>query len=188
MIKWWDKVRALVGRNTSRTSDKAHDADIHDYTKANEYPVSDEMKKYLALCHEDLGTTEMGSTVESQGIMVPLIRLEPGFYDFIQQTKNQISKGHGVLIDCNLNVRYNDLGDVFVEVLLQSEAVSEPSTIQVLIHANRHLDFFELLAETGVLSVVSPENKGEFLLIQLPHKEKAVIALDIIKETLLRRR
>lgn len=82
----------------------------------------------------------------------------------------------------NLNILQDGLGHVFVEIVLtfSTGGISE----KILIDASRHLDFFKCLADTAMIAFTSSETnygKNDIFMIQLPRKDKAEDALDIIK-------
>jgi hypothetical protein len=78
------------------------------------------------------------------------------------------------------------LGNVFVEIILTFSIgnISE----KFLVNAKIDLKFFEILANTSMLVLNSPESRygqDNVIAIQLPRPEKAHDALEIIKTGLI---
>ena len=59
---------------------------------------------------------------------------------------------------------------------------------EFLIYANEYLEFFESLADTTMLALSPPQysevNQDKIFMVQLPKPERAINALDIIKNGL----
>ena len=93
--------------------------------------------------------------------------------------------GKPISVDTNLNILQNKMGNVFVEISLEfSEGGFQE---KILLYANDSLDFFESLAKTSMLALSSPHSevaKENVFMIQLPKPEKAVNALEVIKNGL----
>ena len=62
---------------------------------------------------------------------------------------------------------------------------------EFLVYANESLEFFESLANTTMLALSPPDysevNQDKIFMVQLPKPEKAVEALDIIKNALIKK-
>lgn len=177
MGRWWDALRPSRGAGTGGIGGAPR-------------PASDEMKELLARSHDKLGAMVVG------GADVPLIILDRDeMRDFVARCKGRMSLGKGMSVNTNLNILHDGLGHVFVEVVMSSDdaAGREPGesaggaagqrTLKVLINANRDLEFFRKLAESGMLALDSGAGDGVFM-IQLPRRDHALKALDIIEDGL----
>lgn len=133
--------------------------------------MSEELKKLLELSHDQI------TIFDFDGKPVPCIILEEKKYDEL------LAKvaGKSLSINTDLNILQDGLGHVFVEILL---TFSQAGIVEkILVNANEHLDFFESLAKTTMLSLSSPKStygKDNVFMIQLPKPEKAEEALRII--------
>jgi len=90
--------------------------------------------------------------------------------------------GKKVRADTLLDIFY-DGQDVFVDV--QVKFLDTDFEENYLLYANNMIEFFEALAETGLISL-SPDslaytNSQNMFMIQLPNKDAAERALEIIK-------
>ena len=135
----------------------------------------DEMKKLLEKVHSEITSFDYNNS------KVPCIILSEGRYLEIMKKV----AGKPVSVDTNLNILQDGLGHVFVEVALTFSLgdISE----KFLLNANTSLDFFESLAKTSMLALSSSNTdaeQGNIFMIQLPKPEKAVNALNIIKQGL----
>ena len=95
-------------------------------------------------------------------------------------------EGQPFSVNTDLNILQDGLGNVFVEIILTFSVgnVSE----KFLINAKTDLNFFEVLANTSMLVLNSPESpygQDNVIAIQLPRPEKAHDALEIIKTGLM---
>ena len=137
--------------------------------------MSEELKKLLELSHDQI------TIFDFDGKPVPCIIFDEKKYDDIL-TK---VAGKSLSINTDLNILQDDLGHVFVEILL---TFSQAGIMEkILVNANKHLDFFESLAKTTMLSLSSPKSKygkDNVFMIQLPKPEKAEEALRIILDGL----
>ena len=137
--------------------------------------MSDELEKLIAQSHEEV------TAFDFEGNDVPCIILEEKKYDEI------LSKvaGKPLSINTDLNILQDGLGHVFVEIIL---TFSEGGIVEkLMINANKHLIFFQSLAKTSMLALSSPKSnygKDNVFMIQLPRKEKAEVALEIIEKGL----
>ncbi|MEE8132963.1 MAG: hypothetical protein V3T40_05250 [Nitrososphaerales archaeon] len=59
-----------------------------------------------------------------------------------------------LLVDSNLNILHDHRKNVFVEIVLKSQAVGIEQ--KVLLYGNRNLDFFECLAKCGIIALAQP--------------------------------
>ena len=133
---------------------------------------SKELDDFLARSHKEL------SIQDFEGKGVPCIEFDGKRFDDI------LSKvaGKPLSVDTNLNILQDGLGHVFVEILLTFShgGIKE----NVLINANENIEFFEALAENTMISIASKESPEKIFMIQLPKPERAIEALDIIKNGL----
>jgi len=138
--------------------------------------LSDEaMKNLLERVHDGI------TTFDYDGKKIPCIIFEEKKFNEIMLKV----AGKPISINTNLNILQDGLGHVFVELsLMFSEGgINE----KILINANKSMEFFELLAQTTILAISSPQSevgKENVFMIQLPRIDKAVNALDIIKNGL----
>lgn len=143
-------------------------------THDKEY-CSNEMKRMLAQVHNDITVFDSGESSK-----VPCIIFEEGYYNEIIRNL----AGKPVSVDTNLDILQDGRGHVFVEIKLESSirGLNE----KILVYANDHLDFFESLSESGMLALSPKSQEGEanVFMIQLPKKQKAKDALQIIKDGL----
>ncbi|MFQ5572831.1 MAG: hypothetical protein ACE5EJ_01125 [Nitrosopumilaceae archaeon] len=135
----------------------------------------DEMKKLLARVHPEITSFDYNKS------KVPCIILsEQRYLEIMKKVA-----GKPISVDTNLNILQDGLGHVFVEVALTFSLGG--ITEKILLNANKSLDFFESLAKTSMLALSSPNSeigKENIFMIQLPKPEKAVNALEIIKQGL----
>ena len=137
--------------------------------------MSEELKKLLQQVHEGI------TVFDFDGKLVPCIIFEEKKYDDL------ISKimGKPLSINTDLNILQDGLGHVFVEIVL---TFSQGGIVEkIMINANNHLEFFQSLAKTSMLSLSSPKSnygKDNVFMIQLPRPEKAQDALLIIENGL----
>ena len=133
---------------------------------------SKELDAFLARSHKEL------SIQDFEGKGVPCIEFDGKRFDDI------LSKvaGKPLSVDTNLNILQDGLGHVFVEMSLTFShgGIKE----NVLINANENIEFFEALAENTMISIASKESPEKIFMIQLPKPERAIEALDIIKNGL----
>ena len=133
------------------------------------------MKKLLDSVHQEI------TFYDYNGIKVPCIILSDRRFKEIMQSV----AGKPTSVDTNLNILQDRVGHVFVEVKLTFSlgGIEE----KILLNANKSIDFFESLAKTSMLALstshYSPGTENVFM-IQLPKPEKAVNALEIIKNGL----
>jgi len=140
--------------------------------------MSDELKRLLEQVHDGI------TTFDFDGKKTPCIVIEAKKYD------EMLSKvaGQSLSINTDLNILKDDLGNVFVEIILM---FSKRNIVEkFLINAKTDLSFFESLAKTSMLALSSPHSyygKDNVFMIQLPRPEKAQNALEIIQNALMPR-
>ncbi len=121
---------------------------------------------------------EGATLVEFSGSKVPCILLNAKKYDEMLQKVY----GKKVRADTLLDIFY-DGQDVFVDV--QIKFADTDFEENYLLYANDMIEFFEALAESGLISLApdSPAytNSQNVFMIQLPRKDAAEKALEIIK-------
>ena len=113
---------------------------------------------------------------------VPRIILDDRKFDDIMSK----IQGKPVSVDTNLNILQDGSGHVFVEIILDFSygEIHE----EFLIYANESISFFESLSKTTMFALSPPNysevNQDKIFMVQLPKPEKAVEAIDIIKNGL----
>ena len=138
--------------------------------------TSKEMEKLLERVHNDIDMFDFN------GKNVPRIILTDRKFDDLMSK----IQGKPISVNTNLNILQDGLGHVFVEILLDFSygEIHE----EFLIYANESIDFFESLAKTTMFALSPPNysevNQDKIFMIQLPKPEKAVEAIDIIKNGL----
>ncbi len=98
---------------------------------------------------------------------------------------DEISKacyGKTLAVDSDLNILHDDRKHVFVEISLRFSAVELEQ--KVLLYANDNLDFFEHLAQSGIIAIAS-EPSGQastnIFMVQLPRRDALDNALELIR-------
>lgn len=135
-------------------------------------PGSKEVRRLLAMSHDNLGTVSMKEDT------VPVIIFDGAEFENLEGWNREASGKQGITtIMTDLNILRDFKGNVFVEVMLSLE---DDKTLKVLISANRHLSFFKALASSGMLAL-GTEGCERLITIQLPQPHKAKDALDIIE-------
>ena len=135
-----------------------------------------EMEKLLERVHKDI------DTLDFNGKSVPRIILDDRKFDDIMLK----IQGKPVSVNTNLNILQDGLGHVFVEITLDFSygEIHE----EFLVYANESLEFFECLANTTMFALSPPNysevNQDKIFMVQLPKPEKAIEAIDIIKNGL----
>ena len=138
--------------------------------------TSKEMEKLLERVYKDIDIFDFN------GQDVPRIILDDRKFDDIMSK----IQGKPVSVDTNLNILQDGSGHVFVEIVLDFSygEIHE----EFLIYANESIDFFESLAKTTMFALSPPNysevNQDKIFMVQLPKPEKAVEAIDIIKNGL----
>lgn len=121
---------------------------------------------------------EGATLVEFSGSKVPCILLDQKKYeDMLQEIY-----GKKVRADTLLDIFY-DGQDVFVDVQIKFAGADFEENF--LLYANDMLEFFDALAESGLISLAPDSsvytNSQNVFMIQLPKKDAAEKALEIIK-------
>ena len=138
--------------------------------------VDEEMEKLLARVYKEIDVFDFN------GKNVPRIILDDRKFDDIMSK----IQGKPVSVNTNLNILQDGLGHVFVEITLDFSygEIHE----EFLVYANESLEFFECLANTTMLALSPPSysevNQDKIFMVQLPKPEKAIEAIDIIKNGL----
>jgi len=138
--------------------------------------VNEEMEKLLARVYKEIDIFDFN------GKNVPRIILDDRKFDDIMSK----IQGKPVSVNTNLNILQDGLGNVFVEIMLDFSygEIHE----EFLVYANESLEFFESLANTTMLALSPPSysevNQDKIFMVQLPKPEKAIEAIDIIKNGL----
>ena len=135
-----------------------------------------EMEKLLKRVYKDIDIFDFN------GKNVPRIILTDRKFD------DMMSKiqGKAVSVNTNLNILQDGLGHGFVEIMLDFSywEIHE----EFLIYANESLEFFESLASTTMFALSPPSysevNQDKIFMVQLPKPERAIEAIDIIKNGL----
>ena len=134
------------------------------------------MEQLLERTHIDI------EVLDCNGKNVPRIMLPDRRFDEIMAK----IYGKPVSVNTNLNILQDGLGHVFVEVSLDFSYGDIHE--EFLIYANEYLEFFESLADTTMLALSPPQhsevNQDKIFMVQLPKPERAIDALDIIKNGL----
>lgn len=139
--------------------------------------TDDELNRLLSLVHKNV------TLFDYDGTKVPCIIFDEKRFDDIMKTIS----GKPTSVETNLNILQDGLGHVFVEILLNFSqgGISE----KLVIYANESFEFFEALAQSSMLALSSPHSeygRSNVFMIQLPKPERAVNALEIIKNGLKR--
>jgi len=138
--------------------------------------ANEEMEKLLARVYKEIDIFDFN------GKNVPRIILDDRKFDDIMSK----IQGKPVSVNTNLNILQDGLGHVFVEITLDFSygEIHE----EFLVYANESLEFFECLANTTMLALSPPSysevNQDKIFMVQLPKPEKAIEAIDIIKNGL----
>lgn len=121
---------------------------------------------------------EGATLVEFSGRMVPCILLSQKKYEEMLQKVFGKRVGADTLLDI-----FYDGQDVFVD--LQLKFLDTDFEENYLLYANNMIQFFEALAESGLISFAPDSsaytNSQNVFMIQLPKKDAAEKALEIIK-------
>ena len=135
-----------------------------------------EMEKLLERVHNDIDIFDFN------GKNVPRIILTDRKFDDLMSK----IQGKPVSVNTNLNILQDGLGHVFVEITLDFSygEIHE----EFLVYANESLEFFESLVNTTMFALSPPNysevNQDKIFMVQLPKPERAIEAIDIIKNGL----
>ncbi len=125
--------------------------------------------------------TNGATLVEFSNAKVPCIILNPRDYEQILSNV----RDKKVRVDTVLDIFY-DGKDVFVDI--QVKLLGTEFDRNYLLYANDMVEFFEALAESGLISIAPDSeqqpNSQNLFMVQLPKKDAAERALDIIKANL----
>ena len=125
--------------------------------------------------------TEGATLVEFSGSKVPCILMNSKKYEQVLYH----TRDRKVRVDTVLDIFY-DGQDVFVDV--QVKLLGTEFDLNFLLYANDMVEFFEALAESGLISIAPDSqhhlNSQNLFMIQLPKKDAAERALEIIKANL----
>ena len=125
--------------------------------------------------------TEGATLVEFSGSKVPCILMNSKKYEQVLYHTRE----RKVRVDPVLDIFY-DGQDVFVDV--QVNLLGTEFDLNFLLYANDMVEFFEALAESGLISIAPNSqhliNSQNLFMIQLPKKDAAERALEIIKANL----
>ena len=138
--------------------------------------TNEEMEKLLERVYNDIDIFDFN------GKNVPRIILTDRKFDDLMSK----IQGKPVSVNTNLNILQDGLGHVFVEITLDFSygGIRE----EFLVYANESLEFFESLANTTMLALSPPNysevNQDKIFMVQLPKPERAIEAIDIIKNGL----
>lgn len=129
--------------------------------------------------------TEGATLVEFSGTKVPCIMMSPQIYEQILHNVYDRKVRADTLLDI-----FHDGQDVFVDV--QVRLLDTEFEQNFLLYANDMVEFFEALAESGMISLAPDSqdrlNSQNLFMIQLPKKDAAERALEIIKANLKKQR
>ena len=138
--------------------------------------TNEEMEKLLERAYKDIDTFDFN------GKNVPRIIVNDRRFDDIMSK----IQGKPISVNTNLNILQDGLGHVFVEITLDFSYGDIHE--EFLIYANESLEFFESLANTTMFALSPPNysevNQDKIFMVQLPKPEKAIEAMDIIKNGL----
>ncbi|MYB30040.1 MAG: hypothetical protein F4Y18_03260 [Cenarchaeum sp. SB0663_bin_5] len=135
------------------------------------------LEELLSLAHDDVGSFDM------DGIPISLITFDR---DRFAKTMGWYEESGSMSssIDTNLNILSDGLGHTFVWLYL---SFRNGKTERILIDASKHLSFFEILAESGILAIHTdgdPTLQDKMMTIQIPQRQRAEDALELIKKGL----
>lgn len=125
--------------------------------------------------------TEGATLIEFSGSKVPCILMNSKKYEQVLYH----TRDRKVRVDSVLDIFY-DGQDVFVDV--EVKLLGTEFDLNFLLYANDMVEFFEALAESGLISFAPDSqhhlNSQNLFMIQLPKKDAAERALEIIKANL----
>ena len=140
--------------------------------KNKDFYTFDELAKRL---HKEGATL-----VDFNGKKIPFIYVDAKRYDEILTA----IYGKKLAVDTLLDI-FHDGQDVFVDVRFNFLDVDIRENY--LFHANDMLEFFEALSNTGLIALapsVSGGNRSNIFMVQLPKREPAENAFEIIKSNI----
>ena len=137
--------------------------------------MSDELRSLQDRVHSGITTFDL------EGKEAPCIVFDGKRFDSIMQEV----AGQPLSVNTDMNILQDGMGHVFVEIVL---TFSKGDFVdKILINASESLKFFELLAEVSILVISSPAStfgQDRVFMIQLPRPDKAIDALEIIRNGL----
>lgn len=95
---------------------------------------------------------------------------------FSELMKNYYNKS--MMVDSRFDIWHDDKGNVFVNIILEFE---DYEVIEALLYANESIQFFEALAESSIIALMSANYSSNILMVQLAKKERMEEALENIK-------
>lgn len=114
--------------------------------------------------------------VDLNDIKIPVLYIDSAFFDQVLK----ISYNRKTSIDTNLNI-YDDGHHIFIDLSLKF--LNTPLENTYLLYANKTLDFFYNLANSGMIGLAPFGNPAhDIFFIQLPKKDQAEKAYEMIKE------
>ncbi len=131
------------------------------------------LKEFINILHK-LGY----SIVDYNDIKVPCLYIEDHLFD------NIVNKSYNkkISIDTTLNI-YDDGSHIFVDINLNFFDMGLEENF--LLYANETLDFFYNLSNAGMLGLApASKSKSKVFFIQLPKKERAEKAFEMIQKKL----
>ena len=138
--------------------------------------TSKELEKLLERVYNDIDIFDFN------GKNIPRIILTDRKFDDLMSK----IQGKPISVNTNLNILQDGLGHVFVEITLDFSygEIHE----EFLVYANESLEFFESLVNTTMFALSPPNysevNQDKIFMVQLPKPERAIEAIDIIKNGL----
>ncbi len=118
------------------------------------------------------------SIVDYNGTKIPSLYVEDRLFDNI--VNNSYNKK--ISIDTTLNI-YDDGSHIFVDINLNFFDMDMEESF--LLYANETLDFFYNLSNAGMLGLApASKSKSNVFFIQLPKKERAEKAFEMIQKKL----
>ena len=129
---------------------------------------------------------ELMNSVHKEGITffdynnmkIPCIFVKNEIFDEISKA----CYGKTLAVDSDLNILHDDRKNVFVEILLRFSAAGLEQ--KVLLYANDNLEFFERLAQSGIIAIASePHSRAStnIFMVQLPRRDALDNALELIR-------
>ena len=113
--------------------------------------------------------------LEYDGMKIPCIIIKDDKFNNLIRFNDKPT-----IVDSRLDIWHDDNGKVFVNIIIEFKGYDK---IQALLYANNCLQFFEALAEYGMIALM-PEhysNNTNILMIQLAKKDRMEEALDNIR-------
>ena len=115
---------------------------------------------------------------DHNNMKIPCIFIKNEIFDEISKA----CYGKTLAVDADLNILHDDRKNVFVEILLRFSATALKQ--KVLLYANDNLEFFERLAQSGIIAMASePHSQASMniFMVQLPRRDTIDNALELIR-------